>query len=287
MSMNNRPYRRKAGFTLIELLVVVAIIAVLMAILMPALGRARMQARSTVCVSNLRQLGQWGMMYAQQWDNWLPTQGKRSGSDDVTSWDWSTWCDISGTGWVVKAINDGMSFKNNSDGTVNLLGSKLECPEAMIIGSFRKTGPWYHTFALNTYLGGSRKSNADYSLKTNSDGSFQTPMPKNTLLRPQTIWFGDSGVGWANGSASDGYDFGYALNLDATATLIGDVPSSKNGPWPWVVGGPGGTLLSMPGHPGRTANFVFGDGHAEGVTMNAYYGMNVNARKKFMGSLLD
>jgi prepilin-type N-terminal cleavage/methylation domain-containing protein len=45
------------GFTLIELLVVVAIIGLLIAILLPSLSRAREQSKSTVCMSNLRQVG--------------------------------------------------------------------------------------------------------------------------------------------------------------------------------------------------------------------------------------
>jgi prepilin-type N-terminal cleavage/methylation domain-containing protein/prepilin-type processing-associated H-X9-DG protein len=65
------PRGTRGGFTLVELLVVIAVIAVLAALLFPVLAQARAAAKRAACLSNVRQIGQAQLLYAQDWDDRL------------------------------------------------------------------------------------------------------------------------------------------------------------------------------------------------------------------------
>ncbi|MBQ9087952.1 MAG: DUF1559 domain-containing protein [Lentisphaeria bacterium] len=65
--------KKTRGFTLIELLVVIAIIAILAAMLLPALQSARERGRRGSCISNLKQIGNALIQYAQDNREKTPT----------------------------------------------------------------------------------------------------------------------------------------------------------------------------------------------------------------------
>ena len=60
------------AFTLVELLVVIGIIALLIAVLLPALARAREQAKSAQCLSNLHQMGLAAFIYTVDNHGYFP-----------------------------------------------------------------------------------------------------------------------------------------------------------------------------------------------------------------------
>lgn len=79
----------RGAFTLIELLVVVSIIALLISILTPSLGRARQQAKSTLCLTRLSEFMKGATAYTADYQYQLPPmmyQATKSESAATHGW---------------------------------------------------------------------------------------------------------------------------------------------------------------------------------------------------------
>ena len=76
----------KRNFTLIELLVVIAIIAILAAMLLPALNRARDQAKMSSCMNNLKQVGLTISLYADDYAGFVIPWDDSLGGDFTRYW---------------------------------------------------------------------------------------------------------------------------------------------------------------------------------------------------------
>lgn len=160
--------RHKNGFSLIELLVVIAIIAILAAMLLPALKGARDSAKRIRCINNLKQLGTSFMMYASDYDDYLPRYDDdvAGGSDFYTNILVNSGY-LPDTGWGVESWGD------------------------------IRTGSWLCPSAVNNLqLGGGYGVNASHVIMRGN-----TFIKINQISRPSEIWL----IGDTEGTPSSSY----------------------------------------------------------------------------------
>jgi prepilin-type N-terminal cleavage/methylation domain-containing protein/prepilin-type processing-associated H-X9-DG protein len=78
----------RRAFTLIELLTVIAIIAIIAALLFPVFAQARMAARKTVCMSNMKQIVTAVRIYGDDYDGYFPRIQASDGNGNWTVISW-------------------------------------------------------------------------------------------------------------------------------------------------------------------------------------------------------
>ncbi|MDR1789406.1 MAG: prepilin-type N-terminal cleavage/methylation domain-containing protein, partial [Opitutaceae bacterium] len=77
--------RRTAGFTLIELLTVIAIIGILAGIIIPTVGNVQERARRTTDLSNMKQVIQGAIIYANDNNGAFPKVEDKLSSSETSN----------------------------------------------------------------------------------------------------------------------------------------------------------------------------------------------------------
>jgi prepilin-type N-terminal cleavage/methylation domain-containing protein/prepilin-type processing-associated H-X9-DG protein len=163
------------GFTLVELLVVIGIIALLISILLPSLSKAREQARSVQCLSNLRQIGMATMMYTNDNRGLLPA-GAEGPPQKV--WDWIYWDPTSSpyNDPSQGALAPYLSIKTSDS---NAAGA-FRCPSDDAINHQSNYGgrpPYKYSYSMNCYICDNSRAYSNYGNGVNSN--FKLSLVKN------------------------------------------------------------------------------------------------------------
>ena len=192
-----------AAFTLIELLVVIAVIAILAALLLPALSRAKENARRARCASNLRQIILAAVIYADESEDRFPSQPddgrtvRTAGGDGMNYYDLLMPLVQNPTVWLCPSAHDGPG---------QLLGYHMN---GLIIttNGLQSTGITEPSHTLLIAETGYRKLYDQAYLRPDHAGNYLYDRPQRNHSGGSNAGFVDGHVQWYHDSRWDSNSF--------------------------------------------------------------------------------